>query len=161
MSETVPLRMCIENLEKILNYTPEGPLYMDFTIYGSSCIDISSIKKQLEEINGMTSVCLQPNAPLPFRICNPSKEIILDVYKKEINVPRGELNLQSERLSIQLDNLFWNIKGDELEVKPYAINLHYHNGIPDYFKLIMKELKEGTIFLTKVKKIRPSPVSID
>ena len=133
-----------ENLEKILALLPE-PTSAKVSIFGE--FDYSSIYNQAKEINSNLGLKLE-SSESKYEILNPSKEIILDIYKKSY------LNKGAEKGTKQiiLEEVKWLQPNYTLELTPYGcIKIKCGNNEPSFlqeFKKLFRVKKEISVYIT-------------
>lgn len=143
-----------KNLEKILKHLP-SPKHVEVALAG--CFDYSDINKQVASV--IPSLKLQVDTELYFKLKNPSKEKIIDIYKKQYELRYSETTSgRFERMNskrINLDKISWYLRNDiRIELTPCGIKVEYIGREPKYVSRMRKDLANTGIELEiKAKNI--------
>lgn len=153
--------MSPETLEKILGYLPE-PTSVEVRLFGE--FDYSDIARQFQGVSEGLEV--ETPGDLVFRLKNPSKEKVLDMYRKSrLPIEEGsrayppELDKKEEieawthkqvleyaklQNRVALHRISWHLDGVQIELTPYKMKIEYSGQEPEYISRMRKELAPQT-----------------
>lgn len=149
--------MSPEELEKVLKHLPE-PTYAEVALFGN--FDYSGISHQAQEV--IQCVKLQNGGGLVFRLEDPLKGKIIDIYRKsnglrqpsEVqNLSAGKAFAEGEKEGmrqtgdlyrqrrIDLHKIGWYLDNHvQVELTPWEVNVKYRGQEPAYISLMRQEL---------------------
>ena len=148
-----------DSLEKVLGHLPE-PRGVEVALLGG--FDYSRLLQQAQELVPGVSFN-RPQIP-QFTLDNPTKEVILEIYRRSYDVrdERGGRSyvITGNQRAVALHNVLWRDDHVEIHLTPYGADVWYNGQEPECIALMRKEL-EGTNFPIKihVNKINPLQLS--
>lgn len=131
MLETID-PMSPKEMEKVLKYLPE-PTEVEVTL---SNFGLSDVEKQANELYPNLNLKFLGYQSLEGRLENPSKEKILEIYKKE----RFRSGMEVDKRFICFKKAKWNLKNLIVQVDPFHVLVKYTGDMPDYINKMCEEL---------------------
>lgn len=150
--QSIP-QISLEGMEKVLKHLPE-PNSVHVSLTGK--FDYSSLYSQAQEVN--PDIKIGGGGGSHFLLENPSKEKILNIYKKS-GVLAEETSTQEsyEDRRISFHNASWSLDDEvhtepvQIELTSYEVNVNYKGKEPAYISQMRQDLAETNVTLiTKV-----------
>src|SRR3989338_3109743 len=134
---TIP-EMSLGELEKALKHLPE-PLYAEVSLYGN--FDYSALFQQAQ--NAMKGAKLKNGGGLVFRLEDPSKENLINIYKKSYELRKNDQKTNGTKIQrrIDLHKAYWYSDNHvKIELTPWEITASYQGQEPKYISQMRQEL---------------------
>ncbi len=148
MSLTIVPEISFGDLEKILKHLPE-PTSAEVALFGR--FDYSSAIKQAEEkVQGLN---ISDKGGNIFRVNNPTKQLILDIYRKSEDTKRADAaaHYGSDSRRVDFHEAEWYIgKNVHIKLSSWDVSIDYPSNSlePDYITNMRREIATTKVPIT-------------